>query len=81
MKVFLTTLTLLLTFSLAGQEILTIKIVNIKDVPLKCKLYFNGQDMGYASDGEINIPEECNFTDRLDIEPVDTETYEAMSFS
>ncbi|WKV12638.1 hypothetical protein [Marivirga harenae] len=76
MKVFLTTLTLLWAMQALGQDIRTIQVVNIRDVPLKCKLYFNGQDMGYASNGEIDIPSECKFTDRLDIVPVDTETYE-----
>ena len=76
MKALLTTLALIISFTAFTQNVKTIKIVNIKDIPLKCKLYFNGQDMGYASNGEIDIPAECTFTDRLDIEPVDTETYE-----
>ncbi|MGM0582249.1 MAG: hypothetical protein ACQETL_16340 [Bacteroidota bacterium] len=76
MKALLTTIALFISFTAFTQNVKTVKIVNIKDIPLKCKLYFNGQDMGYASNGEIDIPAECSFTDRLDIEPVDTETYE-----
>ncbi|MEM8928787.1 MAG: hypothetical protein AAGC45_11330 [Bacteroidota bacterium] len=67
----------LFTLSSLSQETRKIKIINSKNIPVKCVLYFNDIDKGYVkNNGEISIPSNCTISDKIDIQPVDTETYD-----
>ncbi|UII27910.1 hypothetical protein LVD15_05680 [Fulvivirga maritima] len=68
-------LTSILQLSMA-QGVKKIKVVNTKNIAVKCKLYFNGKAIGYTVNGEVDIPVNCEFMDKVDIEPVDTQTYD-----
>lgn len=76
MKILVAIVVLFTSFNLVAQTEKIIDVVNSRSKPVKCKLYFNGINMGYAVNGRVIISEKCRFVDLIDIEPVDTETYD-----
>lgn len=65
--------------SLSLLNVRLVKIINIKGIPVRCKIHFNGQIIAPGnSDGDVLFPDDCSITDRFDIEPVDTQTYDGI---
>ena len=62
-----------------SQEIREIKVISSKNIPVKCGVYFNGEHIGHSKEGKIILPKDCNFSDKIDIRPIDTEKYDGIS--